>query len=112
MLYGLLLDRMALSARNGWLDEDRRVFLYFTLEDAMAMMGCGHNKAVRLFAGLEQIGLIERRKRGRAAPPASTSRTSSCPQRPGSQRQNRTSPCRQLSARLPVWGSLRGPRKS
>ena len=37
VLYGLLLDRMALSARNGWLDEGRRVFIYFTLEDAMAM---------------------------------------------------------------------------
>ena len=35
VLYGLLLDRMALSARNGWLDEGRRVFIYFTLEDAM-----------------------------------------------------------------------------
>lgn len=68
VLYGLLLDRMALSARNGWLDESRRVFIYFTLEDAMAMMGCGHNKAVRLFADLEQIGLIERRKQGQGRP--------------------------------------------
>lgn len=68
VLYGLLLDRMALSARNGWLDEGRRVFIYFTLEDAMAMMGCGHNKAVRLFADLEHIGLIERRKQGQGRP--------------------------------------------
>lgn len=68
VLYGLLLDRMALSARNGWLDEGRRVFIYFTLEDAMAMMGCGHNKAVHLFADLEQIGLIERRKQGQGRP--------------------------------------------
>ena len=68
VLYGLLLDRMALSARNSWLDEGSRVFIYFTLEDAMAMMGCGHNKAVRLFADLEQIGLIERRKQGQGRP--------------------------------------------
>ena len=68
VLYGLLLDRMALSARNGWLDESRRVFIYFTLEDAMDMMGCGHNKAVRLFADLEQTGLIERRKQGQGRP--------------------------------------------
>ena len=68
VLYGLLLDRMALSARNGWLDEGRRVFIYFTLEDVMSMMGCGHNKAVRLFADLEQIGLIERRKQGQGRP--------------------------------------------
>lgn len=25
ILYGLLLDRMSLSARNGWLDEEKRV---------------------------------------------------------------------------------------
>ena len=68
VLYGLLLDRMALSARNSWLDEGRRVFIYFTLEDVMSMMGCGHNKAVRLFADLEQIGLIERRKQGQGRP--------------------------------------------
>ena len=64
VLYGLLLDRMGLSARNGWLDDRGRVFIYFTLEDAMAMMGFGHNKAVRHFKELESIGLIERKKQG------------------------------------------------
>lgn len=68
VLYGLLLDRMALSARNGWLDNSRRVFIYFTLEDTITMMGCGHNKAVKLFAELEQIGLIERKKQGQGRP--------------------------------------------
>jgi len=68
VLYGLLLDRMGLSMRNGWLDSERRVYIYFTLEDAMAQMNCGHNKAVKLFADLEQIGLIERRKQGQGKP--------------------------------------------
>ena len=36
ILYGLMLDRMGLSIRNGWLDEQERVFIYFTLEEAMA----------------------------------------------------------------------------
>ena len=34
ILYGLMLDRMGLSVRNGWLDDCQRVFIYFTLEDA------------------------------------------------------------------------------
>ena len=68
VLYGLLLDRMSLSARNGWLDDRGRVFLYFTLEDAMAQMGFGHNKAVRHFKELEEIGLIERKKQGQGKP--------------------------------------------
>lgn len=67
-LYGLLLDRMSLSVRNGWLDSAHRVFIYFTLEETMAMMGCGHNKAARVFADLEKIGLIERKKQGLGRP--------------------------------------------
>ena len=47
-LYGFDVDRMGLSIRNGWLDEQNRVFIYFTLEEAMGAMGCGHNKAVAL----------------------------------------------------------------
>ena len=68
VLYGLLLDRMSLSARSGWLDDRGRVFFYFTLEDAMAQMGFGHNKAVRHFKELEEIGLIERKKQGQGKP--------------------------------------------
>ncbi|MCH5352105.1 MAG: replication initiator protein A, partial [Acutalibacter sp.] len=60
--------RMSLSACNGWLDDRGRVFLYFTLEDAMAQMGFGHNKAVRHFKELEEIGLIERKKQGQGKP--------------------------------------------
>ena len=68
VLYGLMLDRMGLSVKNGWMDGEGRVYIYFTLEDAMNMMGCGHNKAVKLFADLDSIGLIERKKQGQGRP--------------------------------------------
>lgn len=55
ILYGLMLDRMGLSIRNGWLDEQERVFIYFTLEEAMDAMCCGHNKAVSLFTELDKV---------------------------------------------------------
>ena len=32
-LYGILLDRMSLSVKNGWMDEQGRVFIIFTIED-------------------------------------------------------------------------------
>ena len=32
-LYGILLDRMSLSVKNGWLDEQNRVFILFTIPD-------------------------------------------------------------------------------
>jgi len=68
VLYGLLLDRMGLSVKNGWLDSEQRVYIYFTQEDAMDTMDCGHNKVVKLFADLEKIGLIERKKQGQGRP--------------------------------------------
>ena len=68
ILYGLMLDRMGLSTRNGWLDADGRVYIYFTLADAIDMMGFGHNKIVRLFRELDEIGLIERKKQGQGKP--------------------------------------------
>ena len=33
VLYGLLLDRMGLSVKNGWLDEKRRVYIIYTIAD-------------------------------------------------------------------------------
>ena len=71
VLYGLMLDRMGLSMRNGWLDSEGRVYIYFTLEDALEMLDCGKDKAVRLFKELDRnggIGLIERRKQGQGKP--------------------------------------------
>ena len=69
LLYGLMLDRMGLSVRNSWVEEDtRRIFIYFTLEDAMEAMRCGHTKAVALFAELDKAGLIERRRQGQGKP--------------------------------------------
>ena len=71
ILYGLMLDRMALSMKNGWVDESNRVFIFFTLEDVQEYMGCKHEKAVKLLAELDSdkgIGLIERVKRGQGKP--------------------------------------------
>ncbi len=37
-LYGVLLDRMDLSSRNGWVDEQNRVYIIFTLEEINASL--------------------------------------------------------------------------
>ena len=62
-LYGILLDRMNLSAANGWLDQAGRVYIIFTVEEIMTALSCGNKKAVSLLAELEQkAGLIERKR--------------------------------------------------
>lgn len=71
VLYGLLLDRMTLSLRNGWLEDDGKVYIYFTLEDAIDFLGFGKDKLVKLFKELDRdggIGLIERKKQGQGKP--------------------------------------------
>lgn len=71
LLYGLLLDRMELSYRNGWIDEQDRVFIIFTAEEVMSTLRCRSEKAARLFAeldGVKGIGLIERKRQGLGRP--------------------------------------------
>ena len=71
LLYGLMLDRMSLSAANGWFDSKGRVYIYFTMNEVQEVLNCGHDKAIRLLAELDTkkgIGLIERVKQGQGRP--------------------------------------------
>ena len=67
-LYGILLDRMSLSAKNGWLDEQGRVYIIYTVREVQESLCCGEHKAVKLFRELEDIDLIERKRRGLGRP--------------------------------------------
>lgn len=68
-LYGILLDRMSLSAKNHWLDEQRRVYIIFTTEEIMEALSCANQKACRLMLELEKnAGLIERKRQGLGKP--------------------------------------------
>lgn len=69
LLYGILLDRMNLSARNGWLDEAGRVYIIFTIEEIKESLGCAEKKAVKLLDELEKKAeLIERKRQGIGKP--------------------------------------------
>ena len=67
-LYGILLDRMGLSVKNGWLDEQGRVYIIFPVQEVMDALSCADNKATKLFRELEKFGLIERKRRGLGKP--------------------------------------------
>jgi len=71
ILYGLMLDRMGLSMKNGWLDEENRVYIYFTLEDVQEYLNCQRDKGMKLLAELDNVkgvGLIERVRQGLGKP--------------------------------------------
>lgn len=71
LLYGLMLDRMSLSLKNGWLDGQGRVYIYFPAEEIMSVLHCRSEKASKLLAELDSkkgIGLIERVRQGQGKP--------------------------------------------
>ena len=69
VLYGILLKRMDLSAKNGWFDDQGRVYIICTLEEIMETLNCGNQKAGKLMDELEgKIGLIERKRQGLGKP--------------------------------------------
>ena len=71
LLYALLLDRMSLSVRNGWLDDHGRVYIYYTIAEICGDLGCSRVTAGKLLAELDAdggFGLIERKHQGIGKP--------------------------------------------
>ena len=62
LMYGLMLDRMSLSAKNGWYDNQRRVYIIYGQKSLMKDLHRGRNKISDMLNALEKIGLIEREK--------------------------------------------------
>jgi len=59
LLYGLMLDRMALSARSGWFDEENRVYIKYAIKSIMEDLNCSKMTAVGALKELNEIGLID-----------------------------------------------------
>ena len=55
MLYGLLLDRMNLSMKNGWLDEQNRVYIIYQIKDIMSDMSMARATAVKYLQELVEL---------------------------------------------------------
>lgn len=71
VLYGILLDRMSLSMKNGWLDEENKVYIIFTIEEISEIIGCGTQKATKILQELDTakgIGLVEKKRLGLGKP--------------------------------------------
>lgn len=71
LLYGLMLDRMSLSMKNGWLDEENRAYIIYTVENMMEDLGCSKPTCVKIVRELDSekgIGLIEKKRRGLGKP--------------------------------------------
>lgn len=71
LLYSLMLDRASLSEKNGWTDDDGKVYILFTLRAVSDAMNCCRDKAIKLLKELDTVhgvGLILRKKTGNGKP--------------------------------------------
>ena len=71
LLYGLMLDRMALSMKNGWLDEENRAYIIYAVENIMEDLGCSKPTCIKIMRELDAVkgmGLIEKKRRGLGKP--------------------------------------------
>lgn len=71
LLYGLMLDRLSLSMKNGWFDDQNRAYIIYTIENVIEDLGCGRDKAIKVLKELDKktgIGLIEKVRQGLGKP--------------------------------------------
>ena len=64
ILYSLMLERMGLSRKNGWLDDQNRPFVFYSVESAMTDIRRSKPKSINVMKELQGIGLIERKRQG------------------------------------------------
>ena len=71
LLYGLMLDRMSMSMKNGWLDDENRAYIIYAVENIMEDLGCSKPTCIKVIKELDAdngIGLIEKKRRGLGKP--------------------------------------------
>ena len=71
LLYGILLDRISLSKKNGWIDGDGYVYIIYTIAELQELLRMSHTTVTKLLYELDSvhgIGLIERYRQGNNRP--------------------------------------------
>ena len=68
ILYGLLLDRMAIASKNQWIDDEGRVYIQYQLSEIQEDMNISKRKAGECLNELQDMGLILKRKGGNGYP--------------------------------------------
>ena len=64
ILYSFFTARASWSEENGWMDNNRHVYIIYTIDQICNDIGCKRDKAMRLLKSLESAQLIGRKKRG------------------------------------------------
>lgn len=62
ILYAFLLDRLSLSQKNHWIDDERNIYLIFTREEVQEKLNLSDKTDTKAFKQLNDVGLFTRRK--------------------------------------------------
>ena len=67
-IYSLLLNRLTLSQKNGWINEENEVYLIYTREEAANILNISYKKTIAAFRELIDKGLLYEKRQGRGYP--------------------------------------------
>ena len=67
-VYALLLNRLTLSQKNGWINEDNEVYLIYTREEEANILNISYKKAISAFRELIEKNLLYEQRQGRGYP--------------------------------------------
>ncbi|MCH4446433.1 DnaD domain protein [Staphylococcus haemolyticus] len=62
--YAILRDRLDLSIKNKWIDEQNAIYFIYTNENLMSILGLGKNKIIKIKKELESVDLLEQKRQG------------------------------------------------
>lgn len=64
LLYSLLLDRLSISMKNEWFDENGNIFLIFSRKEAQEKLNLSDKTATKAFKELVNVKLIYEKRQG------------------------------------------------
>ena len=64
LLYSLLLDRLSVSMKNEWIDEEGNIFLIFSRKEAQEKLNLSDKTVTKAFRQLTDVKLIYEKKQG------------------------------------------------
>ena len=68
ILYGFLLNRLTLSAKSNWIDEDNNIYLIFTRKEVEKLLNLSDKTVTKAFKQLKDCKLIYEKKQGANKP--------------------------------------------
>lgn len=68
ILYGFLLDRLTLSIKHSWYDENGNIYLIFTREEVQEKLNLSEKTVIKAFRQLNEVNLIKEKRQGLGRP--------------------------------------------